>query len=99
MAHPLLDAADVGLGDHARPERVAQVVKAQRPKPARPAPPVAAPQRRAVEVAAELAGEHQIVVAGRKLALAELREASATSGAIGTERTFPDFGVVSAPPE
>jgi hypothetical protein len=30
VAHPFLHSADVGMRDHARPEGVAQVVKAQR---------------------------------------------------------------------
>jgi hypothetical protein len=29
VTHPLLDATDVGLGDHAGAERVAQIVKTQ----------------------------------------------------------------------
>jgi len=30
VAHPFLHPADVGLGDHPRPERVPQIVEAQR---------------------------------------------------------------------
>jgi hypothetical protein len=35
VAHPLLDSADVGLGDHSRPEGVAQIVEPQRPEASR----------------------------------------------------------------
>jgi hypothetical protein len=65
MAYPLLHAADVGLPDHARAEGVAQVVEAQWPQPRRLDRGVVAPaQRRAVDVAAELADEDQVVVVG-----------------------------------
>jgi len=91
VAHPLLYASDVGRGDHPGPERVAQVVKAQ---PAQPAPRegggIASTQGGAVEACSCDAGEDWIVLSA---------EALTTSGAIGTERTFPDLGVVSWPPE
>src|ERR1700761_4962794 len=32
MPHPFLHAPDVGLGDHSRPERAAEIVETQRPQ-------------------------------------------------------------------
>jgi hypothetical protein len=75
VAHPFHDAQDVGLGDHGSAKGVAQVVEAQSAQPgALERLEVAAAQRGAVEVAAELAGEDEVVVAGPALALPELGE-------------------------
>src|SRR4051794_13876910 len=54
VAHPLLHSSDVGLGDHPRAERVAEVVEAQRTElRAYECRAVAAGQRGGVEVAAD----------------------------------------------
>ena len=53
---------------------------------------VATAERGAVEVAAGVTDEDQIVVASPVSRLPSFASASATSGAIGTERTLPDFG-------
>ena len=83
VAHPLLDAQDVGLGDHPRAERVAQVVEAQ-PSQAGAVERghVAAAQRRAVDVAAELADERP----GRRRRSTSSRSASRASAAATSRR-------------
>ena len=93
VAHPLLDLADVGLGDHAGAERVAEVVEAQRPeRGARERRLVAAGERRAVEVAAGDAREDEVVVAGPALAVGEAGERAwrrrAPSGPSGRGRSW-----------
>jgi hypothetical protein len=98
VAHPLLHAADVGLRDHPRPEHVSQIVKSHRSQPGSVQRCLEPPtHRRAVQVAAGVADEHKVVVSDQLLSAAELRQRWATPGAIGTERTLPDFGVVSVP--
>jgi hypothetical protein len=68
-----LNAADVGLGDHPRAEGMAKVMEAQRPQSRRLDGRVVAPaERRAVDVAAELADEDKVVVLSRGPALPEL---------------------------
>jgi hypothetical protein len=75
VAHPLLDAADIHLGDHPRAERVAQIVKAERPKRgALKSDLEVSAQRGAVEVVAGFADEDQVVVAYPVLATAELTD-------------------------
>lgn len=95
VAHPLFDAKDVGLGDGAGAEGVAEVVEAEGPETGSvEGELVAAAKRRAVEVAAVLAEEDE----GVSVAAAPRRASvSATWGAIGTERSLPLLSVVSAP--
>jgi hypothetical protein len=62
MAHPLLAAADVRLGDYPRAKGMAQVVEAQLPQArALQRSLVAASQRVAVQERARLASEHQVM--------------------------------------
>ena len=73
MAHPFLDAADVGLGDHSRPEGVAKVVEAELALAgALQRRVVAAPQTGAIEVGTRDPDEDEIIVAGEELAIAEV---------------------------
>ena len=97
VAHPLLDLQDRRLRDRPRAEGVAQVVEAEVRRPARSQRELVAPvQRRGVEV---LAGDARRRRGRRRRSSARVpraaRAPAATSGAIGTERTLPDFGVVS----
>jgi hypothetical protein len=88
VAHPLLDAEDVGLGDHAGAEGVAQVVEAQRAQAGGgQSVHVAAAQCRAVDVAAQLADEDQIVVTVDQPRSTSRASAAATCVANGTERS------------
>ena len=65
VAHPLLDAANVGLGDDAGAEGVAQVVEAEAAQPgAIEGVLVAAAERATVEEGAGAADEDEIVVGG-----------------------------------
>jgi len=70
-----LTRGEVELADHEAAERVAQVVEAQRPR-ARCLldAAVAAAERRAVEVVANGAAEHEVVAAGEPLPRGELGE-------------------------
>ncbi len=98
VAHPLLDPADVGLGDHPRPERVPEVVEPQGPQVGGlQRRLVASAQSRAVEVAAGLPREDEIVIPNPVLARAELGQRRRHIRGKRTERTLPDFGAVSAP--
>jgi hypothetical protein len=64
-SHPFLDAADISLGDHPRPEGMAQVMKPERAgSGARERGGVATAQSRAVEVVAGLTAEDEVVIAG-----------------------------------
>jgi hypothetical protein len=94
LPHP----PDVGLGDHPSAERVTQVVEAQPPH-GRPLERVlvAFAKRVAVERYARLPGEDEAVLIGEAVALAKPRECARHVGAMGTERTLPDFGVVRYP--
>ena len=77
VAHPLLDAADVGLRDDPGAERVSQIVEAQRSQTGGPeCSLVPAAKRRAIEVAASLAGEDQVVVAHPLQSPTKLRQRS-----------------------
>ena len=99
VAHPFLDATDVGFADHPGAEGVAKVVEAQLAQPgALEGGDVAAVQGGRVEVAAGYADEDLVVVTGEVLARASRASASATSGPSGPAHP-PDFGVVNAPPE
>jgi VIT1/CCC1 family predicted Fe2+/Mn2+ transporter len=70
-----LEAADVGLGDHAGAEGVAQVVEAQLAEAGgNQGDLVAAAQRGGVEVVAALAGEDEVVIADSVLPAAKLRQ-------------------------
>jgi hypothetical protein len=72
VAHPLLDPADVGYGDHPRAERVAQVVEAQRPEAGSlQRRLVATRERGRVEPAADDSREDEIVLVGPELPLAQ----------------------------
>jgi len=98
MAHPLLHPPDASLGDHPRPERVPQVVEAQRTELG---PDecglVAPPQRRAVEMPAGYTGKDRIVFADEMLPRAQ---PSQRLGHVGGQRDrpdLPDLGVVTSP--
>jgi hypothetical protein len=98
VAHPLLDAADVGDADDPRPERVAEVVEAERSQCGsieRGA--VALRERRTVEVAADDPEKTSSSSSVKYSRWPSRASASATFVAIGTERTLPDFGVVRRP--
>jgi hypothetical protein len=74
MAHPLLDAPDIGLGDHAGAERVSQVVEAQPPQiGVLEGLEVSAGQRPRVDVATPVADEDEVVVSGAVFAIANTR--------------------------
>jgi hypothetical protein len=90
-----LNAADVGDPDDSSAEGVTEIAGGGRLvwRAAR----YRLERARAVEVAAGDAGEHDVVLIGEELALAEAASDSATCGAIGTERTLPDFGEVRWP--
>jgi hypothetical protein len=76
---------------------VAQVVEAQAPQTGTLERSLVAPaQRRPVEVASAGPEEDLVLVAGSGAPLAEARERRRDSGAMGTDRARPDFGVVSA---
>ena len=93
VAHPLLDAADVGLGDHPGAERVAQVVEAQRAQTgARQGRLVAAAQRRRVEVVATLAGEDDVVIANPVLPATEMRQPRGDVGREGHRADLAGLG-------
>ena len=65
MTHPFLDPPDVGLPDHARPERVAQIVETERAEPTScERVTVSAAERVAVEGRPGLAGEDEVVIPG-----------------------------------
>jgi hypothetical protein len=75
VTHPLLHTADIGLGDHASPERVAQIVEAERAETGVSESRFeATAERRAVEVAAGHADEDQVVVPHPVLPATELRQ-------------------------
>jgi len=64
MAHPFLHPADVGLRDHPRTERMAQVMEPERSQPSfRQRSFVAATERRAVQMPTSFAGEDQVIIA------------------------------------
>lgn len=72
VSHPLLNSADVGFGDHARAEFVAEVVEAEGPKTGGGEGVLVAPaQRGAVNAATADAGEDQVIVAGEQIAATE----------------------------
>jgi hypothetical protein len=72
VTHPLLHAADVGLGDHPRSKRVAEVVKAQRAQAGSlDGREVAAAKTPAIEECAARAGEDEVVVPCPPLALSQ----------------------------
>ena len=93
VTHPRLNGRDLGARNGQRPEHMPEVVKAERTEVGGfQCAVVALRERIAVQVAV-FPGEHEVVVGvavGRRSA-----SALATSGIIGTERTLPDFGVVS----
>jgi hypothetical protein len=98
MAHPFLDTTDIGLADHARAETCDGVVEAQGAKPgSAQSGAIATEQRRRVEVrpASPRKTRSSSVVCGPRRA--RRASASATSCAMGTERTLPLFGVESSP--
>ena len=98
VAHPFLDAPDVGLGDDLRAERVTQVVKPQSAEAGTGERSlIPADKRSSVDIGTEVTEEHQVVIADTHSARPSFASASATSGAIGTERTFPDLGVDNTP--
>jgi hypothetical protein len=78
MAHPLLHAPDVRLGDHPRPECVSEIVEAQRPQPA-PSQRVSIPavQRITIERQPGVANEDEVVIAHEPVPTTQPRQSPA----------------------